>query len=337
MLNVLSVGVGAGLVSALLIAVVIKGTALALLLFLLAPIPILIVTLGWSHRSGLIAATVGGLAVALALSPTEGLAFAVGTALPVWWLGYLALLGRPDAAGVTEWYPLGRLLAWIAATAALTVLATALVSGGDYETFHRRWRQLAEVFVRRQTGTPSDAPLPDFGQVPADVLIDQFATIAPMLAAQGFTLILTLYVWTGAKIVSVSGRLPRPWPSIPSTHMPRSVLLMLAGAVVMASLGGFVRLFGFAVLGALITAFGLQGLAALHQITRGRAHRTALLSAAYVLIFLSQGALIFALVLFGVLDTTFGIRRRLSLPAAPPGSPPGPPPSPPGPWPGRNP
>lgn len=336
MINVVSVGIGAGLVSALLIAVVVKATALAVLLFLLAPIPILIVTLGWSHRAGLTAAAVGGIALALALSPLEGVAFAVGTALPAWWLGYLALLGRPNPDGTTEWYPLGRLLTWIAATAALTVLGTALVSAGDYETFHRRWRALAELFVRRQTGTPADAPLPDFGQIPAEDLIEQFATIAPMLAAQGFALILTLYVWIGAKIVSVSGRLPRPWPYIPALLMPRSTLLLLVGAVVMISFGGFVRLFGFAVLGAMITAFGLQGLAGLHQITAGRSHRTALLSVAYVLIFLSQGTLVLALVSFGVLDTAFGLRRRLTL-AGPPGSRPGPPPSPPGPWPGRNP
>lgn len=336
MASVFYAGIGAGLVSALLIAVVVKATALAVLLFLLAPIPILIVTLGWSHRAGLVASAVGGLALALALSPVEGLAFAVGTALPAWWLGYLALLGRPGSGGATEWYPLGRLLTWIAATAALTVLATALVSAGDYEAFRSRWRQLAEVFLRRQTGTPTDAPLPDVGQMPGDVLVDQFAIIAPMLAAQGFALILTLYVWIGAKIVAVSGRLPRPWPYIPALLMPRSTLLMLVGAVGMASLGGFVGLFGFAVLGAMITAFGLQGLASLHQVTAGRAHRTALLSVAYVLLFLSQGTLVFALVLFGVLDTAFGLRRRLALPQAP-GSRPGPPPSPPGPWPGPRP
>jgi hypothetical protein len=45
-----------------------------------------------------------------------------------------------------------------------------------------------------------------------------------MLAAQGFALILTLYVWFGAKIVAVSGRLPRPWPYIPALLMPRSTL-----------------------------------------------------------------------------------------------------------------
>ena len=56
MMNFSLVGAGAGLVSALLFAVVAKATPLALLLFLLAPLPVLIVALGWDHRAGLVAA-----------------------------------------------------------------------------------------------------------------------------------------------------------------------------------------------------------------------------------------------------------------------------------------
>ena len=60
----------------------------------LAPIPVLIAALGWNHRSGLVAAS-------SAASPSRwpvaasGIGFALGWALPAWWLSYLALLGRP--------------------------------------------------------------------------------------------------------------------------------------------------------------------------------------------------------------------------------------------------
>src|SRR5215204_5487917 len=102
-MNFIVAGIGAGLVSALLTAVVLKATPLAAVLYLLAPIPVLIVSLGWNHRSGLVASAVGGLAIAAFLAPISGLGFAIVTALPAWWLSYLALLGRPGQDGVMEW------------------------------------------------------------------------------------------------------------------------------------------------------------------------------------------------------------------------------------------
>ncbi|HEX8165261.1 MAG TPA: DUF2232 domain-containing protein [Beijerinckiaceae bacterium] len=315
-LSSVGIGIGAGLVSALLIAVVAKATPLALLLFLLAPIPVLIVTLGWDHRAGLVAAAVGGIATALALAPLEGIGFAVGTGLPAWWLGYLALLGRPRADGAIEWYPLGRLLAWIAATAALTVLATAIVSSGDFATFQSRMRRIADLFLQAQLSRPGGAPAPADDAL-MEAVAQRFAALAPMFAAQGFTLVLTVYVWIGAKVVAVSGRLPRPWPAIPATTMPRSALLMLAGSFGLAyAAGGFAGVFGLALLGATFMAFGLQGLAALHQITAGRTGRTAMLVIAYLLLVMSQGMLFVALILFGIADTLFGLRTRLKLPPA---------------------
>ncbi len=133
-MNFIATGIGAGLVSALLTVVVVKATPLAAVLYMLAPVPVLIAALGWNHRSGLVATLVGGLAIAAFTgSPLGGLGFAVITGLPAWWLAYLALLGRPMADGTMEWYPIGRLLAWVAGTAALTITATAVISAdGDY-------------------------------------------------------------------------------------------------------------------------------------------------------------------------------------------------------------
>ena len=59
------VGIGAGLVSALLFSVVITGSPLAALLYSAAPLPIFIASLGWNHRSGLFATAAGALAVAV--------------------------------------------------------------------------------------------------------------------------------------------------------------------------------------------------------------------------------------------------------------------------------
>ncbi len=72
----IGIGIGAGLVSALLFGVLLKATPLAILLYLVAPLPILIVGLGWSHKAALTAAAAGSLALALVIAPFMGLAYA---------------------------------------------------------------------------------------------------------------------------------------------------------------------------------------------------------------------------------------------------------------------
>jgi hypothetical protein len=307
-MNFIVAGIGAGLVSALLTAVVLKATPLAAVLYLLAPIPVLIVSLGWNHRSGIVAAAVGGLAIAAFLSPISGLGFAIVTALPAWWLSYLALLGRPGQDGVMEWYPVGRLLAWVAGTAALTIVAAGVIStGGDFDAFHRNSREIAEAFVNMQF--PATDPN-GFDAETRNELTDLFARVTPFLSAQGFTVVLALYLWAAAKIVSISKRLPRPWPPLPELAMPRSVSLILILAIVLASIGGFIGVLGFALAGALLMAFALQGLAAIHERTRGKPSRPFLLTGLYLLVFLTQGILVIALSLFGMADTVFGLRQR---------------------------
>src|SRR5215470_2745714 len=95
MLQIVLVGLGAGAAAALLFASVATGSILATLLFYLAPLPILIVALGWNHWLGLIA----GVSAAVFLGALLGLyfftAFLIGIALPAWWLAYLSLLARP--------------------------------------------------------------------------------------------------------------------------------------------------------------------------------------------------------------------------------------------------
>jgi predicted membrane protein DUF2232 len=306
-MNFILAGIGAGLVSALLTAVIVKATTLAAMLYFLAPIPVLIVALGWDHRAGLVAAAVGGLAIALVLSPLSGLGFAVVTALPAWWLAYLALLGRAAGNGATEWYPLGRLVMWIAGTAALTIVATALLSAGNYEAFHQNSREIAESFINSQfPASGNDA----IDAETREQLIAGFANLTPFLSAQGFTLILSLYLWAAGKIVSLSGRLPRPWPSVPELMMPRMAGLLMIFAFALALIPGFIGVFGFALLGALFMAFALQGLAAIHERTRGKSARGIILTGLYLMVFLSQGVLMVALSLFGLADTVFGLRQR---------------------------
>src|SRR6202162_5649406 len=100
MIALLLIALAAGSASALMFASIVSGALISLLLFYLAPLPLMVAALGW----GPLCATIGGIAAASGLGAIFGLpyciAFAVTVALPAWWLGHLALLGRPVANGV---------------------------------------------------------------------------------------------------------------------------------------------------------------------------------------------------------------------------------------------
>ncbi|HEX8416128.1 MAG TPA: hypothetical protein VF641_00850, partial [Methylobacterium sp.] len=296
----------------------------------LAPLPILIVGLGWSHKAALVAAITGSLALAVAVTPYLGLGFLAYLALPAWWLAYLALLGRPRQDGVMEWYPTGRLLAWTAGTAALAFVAIAFIASPNYDAFEARLRGMTRSLVAIQTQARA-APPPAGAQQPAQPepgtdaapgetpetpatqaqndVADALATVAPGLAAQGLALLLTFYLWAAARIVRISGRLPRQWPDLPSTMMPRQALAILGLAIVLATLPGYLGVLGIALVGAMSAAFALQGLAAFHDRSRGRSGRGAMLFGLYLILFVTQGLALVALTVFGLADTALARRR----------------------------
>src|SRR5258707_6209380 len=97
MTQIVLIGVGAGTAAALLFGSVTSGIGFSVILFYLAALPIMIVAAGWSHWAGLTAA----VAAAAMLGGVFGILFfaifLASVGAPAWWLGYLALLGRPVA------------------------------------------------------------------------------------------------------------------------------------------------------------------------------------------------------------------------------------------------
>src|SRR3954467_6980179 len=131
MITSLLIALAAGCASALMFASIVSGALISLLLFYLAPLPLMVAALGWGPAG----AAIGGIAAGTGLGAIFGLpllvTFILTIALPAWWLGPLALLGRPVASAeraatgtpMLEWYPVGRILIWVASLAALTTLA----------------------------------------------------------------------------------------------------------------------------------------------------------------------------------------------------------------------
>lgn len=317
MAGILGIGIAAGLVSALLTAVVTTGQPLAVVLFLLAPLPVAIAALGWRHEAGLVAALAGAVALGLGLSPRAALVHTVATSLPAWWLSYLVLLARhgPSSSGtpandVTTWYPLGRLLLWIAGLGSALTLAGVLTLGLDYDAYERGFERalpLLEQFNPEAFRGLGD----DERRALGERLTGSFAAWAPPASAAITVLTTTLILYAAGRAVLASGRLPRPWPAVAEASLPRIALPVLAVASVLALLEGYPGLAARTVAGGLLTAFGLQGLATMHVLTRGLPARTGLLAGLYALILLLGGwPPMLLLALIGVADLAVGLRRR---------------------------
>jgi hypothetical protein len=318
MMTTILIALAAGSASALMFASIISGALFSLVLFYLAPLPLMVAGLGW----GPLSATIGGIAAAIGLGAIFGLpyclAFVLTVALPAWWLGHLALLGRPVAtapsagngaappAPVLEWYPVGRILLWTAGFAALTTMAALFTLGGDAATISGALRRglLRITGARAASGD-------------AEQIVDALVTIAPSAAAVVAMMTLTLNLWLAAKITATSGRLHRPWPDMKSAALPAMTLVALSLALALCFTGGLFAMLGQIASAALMMAYALIGFAVLHTLTLAMKSRALWLSGAYAVV-LVFGWPVVAMVGLGLADAIFGFRQRYLQRRTPP-------------------
>ena len=138
MIATVLIALAGGCASALMFASTTSGALISLLLVYLAPLPLMVIALGWGPLSATIASAAASFALAAIFGIPDGIGYVIGVALPAWWLGHLALLGRPVTSSGNgaeaphfEWYPVGRILVWIAAFASLTTFCKLLMLGTD--------------------------------------------------------------------------------------------------------------------------------------------------------------------------------------------------------------
>jgi hypothetical protein len=320
MIAIVLIGLAAGCASALMFASIISGALISLLLLYLAPLPIMVAALGW----GPLCATTGGIAAAIGLGAIFGIpyciAFVLTVALPAWWLGHLALLGRPNdnsalpgngAAPVApdlEWYPVGRILLWIAGFAALATMAALLTLGTDGSTITGTLRRgLLRILNARDSGSTGEI----------EQFIDALVTIAPAAATMVAMITLTLNLWLAARITATSGRLHRPWPDLKGAALPPMTLAALSVAIAFCFAGGLLAILGQVVAAALMMAYVLIGFAVLHTLTLALKTRALWLSCAYAIVVVFVWPAI-ALVVLGLADALFGIRQRYLRTRPPP-------------------
>ena len=320
MIMYILIALAAGSASALMFASIVSGALISLLLFYLAPLPLMVATLAWGPLCG----TIGGIGAAMGLGLMFGLpycvAFAMTIALPAWWLGHLALLGRPVTAGhaasadpspiapTVEWYPVGRILLWITAFASLSTMAALLTLGTDAASITDALHQFM-LRILEQQASPVGAD--------TDRFIDGLVMVAPAAAAGVAMLTLTLNLWLAGKITVTSGRLSRPWPDLKNVALPPMALAALCAAIAFCFSAGLAAIGARIITSAMLLAYALVGFAVLHTLSLALKNRAFWLGSAYAI------ALIFvwpalALVALGLADAVFGFRQRFLRGRPPP-------------------
>ena len=320
MMTLALIALVAGAASALMFASIISGALISLVLFYLAPLPLMVAALGW----GPLCASLGGIAASLGLGAMFGLpyclAFAVTVALPACWLGHLALLGRPATSSTLpanadepaeqeiEWYPIGRILLWIAALASLTTVAALLTLGTDAEGITSMLCRGLLRILKAQDSQPSGE---------TDQWIDALVTIAPAAATIVSMMTLTLNLWLSAKVTATSGRLHRPWPDLMSASLPSMALAVLCIAIAFCFTSGLTAIVAQIVTASLMMAYALTGFAVLHTLTLALKSRAFWLGSTYAVVVVF-GWPVIAMVILGLADALFGVRERFLRNRPPP-------------------
>jgi len=301
----LLIGAGAGLVAAALFASVAVGTALAGILFCLAPLPICLAGLGWGWRAAAVAA-LSGTIVAGVLGVNLAAFFAV-TFAPIAILCYLALLSRQaqaEAPAPLEWYPIGRLVGWAAVIAGALVGALILI-GYDPEAYRDSIKHMLESPAFKDMDP--DGTL--FTEKNVTKLTDVFARALPVFLSIAWLSIALFNLWLAGVIIDASGRALRPWPRLDALELPNAFFLAFTASLIVSFVGGLPGLLASAFAGAFLFAYVLQGLAVLHAFTRGMPFRALLLATVYLAI-LFLGWVVIAVAILGLSEPLLHLRDR---------------------------
>lgn len=299
MMQRIVIALGAGIASAVLFMIPMKGTLLATALAVAAPLPLMIALLGFGQFPGLGGAAAGALMVAILLHPLFAAIFIVWIAVPVAWLTHVALRRETSAGALAAW------AAGLAGGLSLGVLAAAMWRYGSWD---------AAVNIAAKGLQPSIDELIGHS-LPATISVNDLThaimRYVPVMMAGWTVLTLCLNLWVAGRVVSHSHLLMRPWPNVPDTlRLPRLLALMFAVALGGSLARGAIGVGSASVAAALGAAFALQGLGALHAMTRGAPARGAILAAAYaLLIALMPWPLLLAAGL-GLVDCLAALPRR---------------------------
>jgi hypothetical protein len=322
------IGLAGGFASAVLFMSAIAGGPMGrVLLYFLAPLPSFLAGLGWGAPSALVAALTAATGIGVVLGGIwPAFVFLVSQGLPIVILCHLALLNRPIAVGAQDdedggtvtaldWYPVGRLLAAGAIIAGSLSVMSLFMLGGDLYQVRNALREMIEKVFAQDLASLRDKPLT---REEIDALAQLGLYLLPAASATSWLAGFSLNLWLAGRITHASGRLARPWPDLAAMTFPPGMAWGMAIAMAFTFLPGYPGLISSGFAGALLFAYMMMGLAIIHYVTRGKAHRPLILWSVYFLLLIFNSWMAALIALLGLAEPISPLKRWRRSSSGPP-------------------
>jgi hypothetical protein len=253
----LGLPVAAGLLASLLFLSLARLGANGAVLSFLAPLPLMAVGLGLGQRMVWIAIAVATIAVGMAGLPMAGM-FLMVTGAPVLVVVNRGLLWRTTPDGAVEWYPAGRVVAWLI-VAVLLLFAAMLLAAPHHDGGIRGWIAQSVNHTLDVMGSA----------MPAKERQTAAKLLAAVLPALTMGMWLAMAVTTAAiaqAVLERLGRARRPSPTVAELVPPDWIVPMLGTALAAwAVTSGDVAFFAANVVAVALFPFALLGVATTHR------------------------------------------------------------------------
>lgn len=306
------ISLGGGLATAAVFAVLTKKTLAGFLFAGLAPLPIMIVAMGFGLRHGATSAIIAVGLLSIWPHPQFGFEYAVLIAAP-------AMLASWTAAGA-PWRGRdllsSRLPAWatMAAGAALVasiaaILTAAAFHHGSLDEALNPFR--AQAYIALEDMLKSQE-LPQELKERLDIkqLSGAIVRAAPAMLAGFVLLIQSLNLWGAGRLTQISGRLSRPWPDVAMEYvLPRSINGVFLVGIGLTFVNGLAGSLGLLIAIAVGLLLAFQGLAVAHVLLRGMRVSVLALALIYLIVGLLGWPIMF-FTLIGSADAIFSFRAR---------------------------
>ncbi len=249
----------AGVASALLYLAILSGSPGSFVLAYFSQAPLFLAGLALGVTPAAIACGIALVGLVAATEIATAALFVLLTALPVIYVVRQTLLSRQDAAGRTEWYPPGLILAGLTAYGLVLLAAAAAYYAGTAGGLEAAARHYLETVLQVSSGGDKTSVRP---------MVELVARFIPgtVIASAVIMVVVNAAIAQGA--LAKTGHALRPSPAYRQVSLPAWPAYALPIVVAAAFVPGQIGFLGGNAAVIVAVPFALVGLAVLHSVSR---------------------------------------------------------------------